>query len=106
MSTTLAAFVGEQVMIRYDPRDLAEIRVYLDGKFICPAICQDIADLVVSLKDIRKARQKIKRELRGEINDAKQLLKILAADANDTKVSSKTKSPKSKKSRIKLYKNE
>ena len=24
MSTTLAAFVGEQVMIRYDPRDLAE----------------------------------------------------------------------------------
>lgn len=106
MNPILAAFVGEQVMIRYDPRDLAEIRVYLDGKFICPTICQDIADLVVSLKDIRKARQKIRRTLRGEINQAKQIMKKLADDVPNNKKASNKKSSKPKKSRIKLYRNE
>lgn len=110
LSPTLAGFVGEQVMIRYDPRDLAEIRVYLDETFICTAICQDIADLVVSLKDIRKARQKERRELRKQINDAKQLLKNLSDDA-DSVTSSDNITPssltsKSSKPRIKLYKNE
>jgi len=110
ISPTLAGFIGEQVMILYDPRDLAEIRVYLDKIFICTAICQDIADLVVSLKDIRKVRQKERRELRGQINDAKQLLKNLSNTA-DSVESSKDTSPnsvkfKSKKTRIKLYKNE
>ena len=107
ISPTLAAFVGEQAMIRYDPRDLAEIRVYVEGEFICSAICQDIEDLVVGIKDIRKARQKIRRELRGKINDAKQLLKTLTDDATDSSsVSSKSAKSKSKKPRIKLYKNE
>ena len=31
-STTLAAYVGEPVTIRYDPRDLAEIRIYHHGE--------------------------------------------------------------------------
>lgn len=110
ISTTLAAFVGEQAMIRYNPRDLAEIRVYIEGKFICPAICQDIADLVVSLKDIRKARQKIRRALRGEINQAKQILKKLEEDGTDKKGKKKTadekKITKPRKHRIKLYRNE
>jgi putative transposase len=108
ISPTLAGFIGEQVIIRYDPRDLAEIRVYLDKTFICTAICQDIADLVVSLRDIRKARQKEKRQLRKQINDAQQLLKKISNDTTDLAASLSKKSVKSKpkKFRIKLYKNE
>ena len=40
---TLAAYVGESVTIRYDPRDMAEIRVYFQGRFLCRAICQALA---------------------------------------------------------------
>jgi putative transposase len=34
---TLAAYVGEAVTIRYDPRDLSEIRVFHRNRFLCRA---------------------------------------------------------------------
>src|SRR6266446_3791883 len=36
---TLAAYVGEPVIVRYDPRDMAEIRVYHGDAFLCRAVC-------------------------------------------------------------------
>src|SRR3989441_12977280 len=39
LDTTLAAYVGEDVTIRYDPRDMAEIRVFYKDAFLCRAIC-------------------------------------------------------------------
>ena len=38
-----AAFVGEPVTIRYDPRGLAEIRVYHHNVFVCRALAPEIA---------------------------------------------------------------
>ena len=35
----LAAYVGEEVQIRYDPLDLAELRVFFEDRFVCRAIC-------------------------------------------------------------------
>jgi putative transposase len=35
LDTTLAAYVGEDVIIRYDPRDMAELRVYFGETFLC-----------------------------------------------------------------------
>ena len=35
---TLAAYGGEPVTIRYDPRDIAEIRVFHRNRFLCRAI--------------------------------------------------------------------
>jgi putative transposase len=35
LDLTLASYVGEAVTIRYDPRDLAEVRVFHDGQFVC-----------------------------------------------------------------------
>jgi len=35
---TLAAYVGEDVVVRFDPRDMAELRVYHQGQFLCRAI--------------------------------------------------------------------
>ena len=46
----LTAFVGEAVTIRYDPADIAEIRLYWDDRFLCRAICQELAGETVSLR--------------------------------------------------------
>src|SRR5664279_2174872 len=49
ISLTLAAFVGETVTVRYDPRDLAEIRVFHRGAFLCRAVSPEIAAVSISL---------------------------------------------------------
>jgi putative transposase len=67
IAPTLAAFIGEEVEIRFDPRDLAEIHVYHQGNFVCCAICQDIADQSLSLRDIRQARHRRHAKLRQEL---------------------------------------
>ncbi|MBI3473106.1 MAG: Mu transposase C-terminal domain-containing protein [Candidatus Solibacter usitatus] len=38
ISTTLAAYVGETVTLRFDPRDMAEIRLFHEDKFLCRAV--------------------------------------------------------------------
>jgi len=35
LDTTLAGFVKEEVLIRYDPADMAEIRVFYQDRFLC-----------------------------------------------------------------------
>ncbi len=74
---TLAAYVGEQVIIRYDPRDIVEIRVFHEDKFICRAISYELAGQTISLKDIIRERNRIKRELKKEIDTKTQLVKEL-----------------------------
>src|SRR5512147_735491 len=63
----LAAYVGESVTIRYDPRDIAEIRVYYQDAFLCRAVCQELAGETVSLREIIRARNKRRQELRQAI---------------------------------------
>jgi len=53
---TLAAYVGEAITVRYDPRDMAEIRVYHEDRFLYHAVCQELAGQTVELKDVLKAR--------------------------------------------------
>jgi len=71
---TLAAYVGEAVTIRYDPRDMAEIRVYYRDTFLCRAVCQELAGQTVSLKDITCARNRRKRELTKIITARRSLV--------------------------------
>jgi putative transposase len=66
---TLAAYVGEPVTIRYDPRDIAEIRVFHCNRFLCRAINPEHAGRTVTLKDIQTARARHRRSLRTEINE-------------------------------------
>ena len=68
MDPTLAAYVGESVTIRYDPRDIAEIRVFHRNRFLCRAINPDHAGRTVTLKDIQTARARHRRSLRTAIN--------------------------------------
>ena len=56
LDPVLAAYVGDTVIIRYDPRDMAEIRVFTGTGFLCRAICPELAGTTISLKDITAAR--------------------------------------------------
>lgn len=67
MNLNLAGFVGDAVMIRYDPRDLAEIMVYSNNNFLCRAICAELADQTLTLKSLVKARNDRRKELRSTI---------------------------------------
>ena len=64
----LAAFVGEQVDVLYDPRDLAEVCVYHDGGFVCRALCPEHID-APSLASIRSARRRARDRLKQSITD-------------------------------------
>jgi putative transposase len=70
----LAAYVGETVTIRYDPRDLAEVRVFCREAFICRAVCQELAGETVSLREVIGARRKRARELRQILKERQHLL--------------------------------
>ena len=66
---TLAAYVGEPVTIRYDPRDVAEVRVFHRNEFLCRAVSEKHSSEQVSLKDIEAARRARRRALRTGINE-------------------------------------
>ena len=75
----LAAYVGETVIIRYDPRDLAEIRVFHRGRFLTRAICPDLAASTVSLKEVTAARSARRRELKRQIGERASVVDRLIA---------------------------
>jgi putative transposase len=74
---TLAAYVGEEVVLRYDPRDVAEVRVFHDGRFLCRAVCQELAGETVPLREVIRARERRRRELRRTIQDRRNLVDTL-----------------------------
>ncbi len=73
ISPTLAGFVGEAVTIRYDPADMAEIRVFHDNRFTFRAICQELTGETVSLKDVVQARRERRHELSAAIRERRSL---------------------------------
>ena len=69
LASTLAPFVGHPVTIRYDPRDLSEIRVYDRNTFLCVAVDEDHPNQRLSLRDIETARRARRHQLRRALND-------------------------------------
>ena len=69
LDPVLADYVGEQVIIRYDPRDMAEIRVFFKGAYLCRAISPSHAGDTITLKDIQAARAARRRSLRDQLNE-------------------------------------
>jgi putative transposase len=65
----MAAYVREPVTIRYDPRDLGEIRVFHHNQFLCRAISPEHAGQQITLKDIQAARSAHRRALRGQLDE-------------------------------------
>ena len=60
--------------IRYDPHDMAEIRVYHHDRFLCRAVCQELAGETISLKELIRTRDARRRELRATLTDRAALL--------------------------------
>ncbi|MFC4912991.1 Mu transposase C-terminal domain-containing protein [Actinomadura gamaensis] len=79
LDPTLAAFVGESVVIRYDPRDLAELRIFHRGTFICRAICPELAGTTVSMREISAARRARRRQLTRDLAERATLVDQLLA---------------------------
>jgi putative transposase len=77
LSAMLAAYVGEEITIRYDPREMGEIRVFHRDKFLCRAISAELAGETVSLKEILRARNHQRRELRETIRDRRKAVDTL-----------------------------
>ena len=92
MAPTLAAYVGEPVTIRYDPRDIAEIRVFHRNSFVCRAISSEHAGETITLKDIQAARVKHRKALQTEL---RQHRKRLSDFLPDTKATPKSAPPPS-----------
>ena len=68
-AATLAPFVGSTVSVRYDPRDVTEIRVFHRDVFLCTAISTEHQTETISLKQIQAARNAHRRALRGQIHE-------------------------------------
>ncbi|MCA2230207.1 Mu transposase C-terminal domain-containing protein [Nonomuraea aurantiaca] len=83
----LADYVTKQATIRYDPRDITEIRVYLrtlDGEtFLCRAICPELSGETISLKEITAARNARRKQLRGTLTSRSAVVDRLLAAHNE-----------------------
>lgn len=60
----LIAYVGEYVLIRYNPEDLAEIRIYYENKYLCNGISPELSNYSVNLNDLVSVRNKRQRTLK------------------------------------------
>lgn len=111
ISPTLAAYIGEEVLLRYDPRDLAEVRVFHRDRFLCRAICQELAGETLSLKDIVRARNSHRQQLRRSIQERQKTVDSLLGarrwEIPEEQVPTvKGKAPKPKGPKLKRYRNE
>lgn len=120
VDTTLAAYIGESVLLRYDPRDIAEIRVFHEGRFLCRAVCPELAGTTIALRDVLRARNRRRRELRGVLRErtrvVDELLKLKSHEPLEPSEppdggikpdeSPKRAAPLSTRSQLKRYRNE
>ncbi|MDQ0822491.1 hypothetical protein QFZ79_000229 [Arthrobacter sp. V4I6] len=90
VSPLLAAYVREPVIVRCDPRDITEIRVFHKNQFICRAVDPDHETSTLTLKDIQGARSARRRELRGQIN---QRISVVARHLPDLASAKPTPAP-------------
>ena len=97
----LSAFVGESVLIRYNPSDLAEIRVFYRNQFLCNAISPEISNYSIDINDLIAARMKRRKILKEKIHSPSSV-DLLITEQEEKALHSNRK----KKSTLKRYFNE
>ena len=98
INPNLVAYVGEPILIRYNPKDIAEIRVFYKGNFLCTCISPELSDYSVDIKDLVTARNKRRNLLKRKLQSP-TTVEILVEEKQTEQV--KTKTPK--KSKLKRY---
>jgi putative transposase len=102
--TTMAGYVGDAVTIRYDPRDLSEIRVFYRDKFLCRAVSEEHAGEVVTLKDIQAARRAHRRSLRTTINErVARVVDFLPVQSQKTQTEEQKSSRGQRRTKLRIY---
>ncbi len=104
--TTLAGYIGDTVTIRYDPADLAEIRVFWDNTFICRAICAELAGHTVSLKDITNARRRRRQQIRAELDTRRSITGDYLTTHRPPPAPTPATKPQARPSSLKRYHND
>ena len=103
-SPTLAGFVGEAVTVRFDPRDLSEIRVFHHDRFVCRAISEEHAGEVVTLKDIEAARRAHRLALRAGIGERiARVADFLPVPGSPALATAPLEPPRRPRTRLRLY---
>ncbi|WP_308441704.1 transposase family protein [Reticulibacter mediterranei] len=74
MDSTLASFVKEEVLIRYDPADMGEVHVFYQDRFLCRAAYAERSSRKVTLKEIEKARSERRKQVRSELSTREALV--------------------------------
>lgn len=107
LDPVLADYVGVSVIIRYDPYDLTNIRVFHKGEYLCQPICHSLDQQSVSLKDIQAARITRQKSVQAEMSKRLSLVDaILVQSKSLEKQRPQAKQKKVKKSKLKLYDHE
>jgi putative transposase len=112
IDTTLAAYIGESVTLRYDPRDAAEVRVFYQDRFLCRAICPEFAGALITLSDILKVRKQRRRglvaRLRERTKAVDQLMELKRNHSAEVREHPATERVEKKATgpRLKRYRNE
>ena len=114
LAVTLAEYIGQEVTVRYSPSDIASIRVYHKGEYICQAISAELANQTISIKEIQRARNARRNALRNEINQQKSSIdaaveacrKDLQSELENLNESNPAEPTLSSPNRIKIYSND
>ncbi len=99
----LIAYIGESIILHFDPSDLSEIWVYEQNKLICKAICEELQDQSITYEELKKLRTNRKKELKKEIKSKLSNIEELSYKEEEQ---SNFKQTKAAKSKFKLYQNE
>jgi putative transposase len=87
---------------------VAEIRVSYNQRFLCLAICPELAGETVSLRDIVKARNQRMRQLRSILRDRKKtidsLFELKRGELGQTLKTPTESSQKNKRDPVRLLK--
>jgi putative transposase len=103
LDLTLAAYVGEPVTVRYDPRDMAEIRVFHRDAFLCRAVSPELADQTISFRDLQAARTARRRQLRAVLDQRRRLVDDVAPPRAPSPPATATPPPAPIKPRLRRY---
>lgn len=98
------------MVIRYDPVDMGEIHVFSQDRFLCRAICAELSDRKVNLKEIEKARSERRKQVRTELSTREAMVKryveIHNAEPSPPKTLVAEPAPDDSRPRLKRYMND
>lgn len=99
---TLPAYVGEEVLLPKIRDNMAELRVFHQGRFLCRAICQELADETVAFRETASARNRRWRELWQTVQDRRLVDSLWQAKQWGTGVAPAAPSPEPSPPPVKL----